>query len=265
MRRAHNLRRLRFIERQVRTRLRTVGKEASMAGFKTHISVSALVGTAVGVYGAWNWQLDWGPVFLAFGLGTLGGMLPDLDSDSGVPVRELFGLAAAFIPVLVLRRLRRLEFTHDEILVLLLGAYLLVRYGLGEFLKRVTVHRGMFHSIPAMFIAGLAVFVVYDHDDIWLRYYMAGSVMLGFLSHLVLDELYAVDLRGVIPRLNQFAGSALKMFSASWSANLFTYMLLIVLAGAAFKSTGAETETPRRAAGTRGNQPLLFPAPNWKR
>jgi hypothetical protein len=236
-----------------------------MAGFKTHITVSALLGTAAGVYGAWQWQLDWAPVLLAFGLGTLGGMLPDLDSDSGVPVRELFGLAAAFIPVLFLRRLRRLEFSPDEILVLLLGAYLFVRYALGEFLKRVTVHRGMFHSIPGMLIAGLAVFILYDHDDLKLRYYMAGSVMLGFLSHLVLDELYAVDLRGVIPRLNQFAGSALKMFSGSWSANLFTYTLLLVLAGAAVKSSEPEPERPRRAASGRGNQPFSFPPPSWKR
>jgi len=242
-----------------------------MAGFRTHVSVSAVVGAAAGMYGAWQWQLDWGPVFLAFGLGTLGGMLPDLDSDSGIPVRELFGLAAAFVPILLLRRLRRMEFTHDEILVLLLGGYLFVKYGLGEVLKRISVHRGMFHSIPAMLIAGLCVFILYDHEEDHLRYYMAVSVMLGFLSHLVLDELYAVDLRGVIPRLNQFAGSALKMFSKSWMANLCTYALLVALAGAAFKSAeaprGALRDEPprRRALLPRGDQPYSFPAPNWKR
>ena len=58
-----------------------------MAGFKTHISVSAVLGAAVGATGAWYWQLDWGPVVLAAGLTALAGMLPDLDSDSGVPVQ----------------------------------------------------------------------------------------------------------------------------------------------------------------------------------
>jgi hypothetical protein len=235
-----------------------------MAGFRTHLSVSALLGAAAGMYGVWQWQLDWAPVFLAAGLGALGGMLPDLDSDSGVPVRELFGLAAAFIPILFMRRLRRLGLTHDELLVILLGSYLLVRYGAGALLKRITVHRGMFHSIPGMFVAGLAVFVLYDHDELALRYYMAGSVMLGFLSHLVLDEIYAVDLRGLIPRLNQFAGSALKFFSASWTANAVTYTLLVVLAGAAFKSMEPPREGTVRAPITpRQGAPFSFPS--WQR
>ena len=34
-----------------------------------------------------------------------GAALPDLDSDSGVPVRELFGVAAATVPFLLLQRL----------------------------------------------------------------------------------------------------------------------------------------------------------------
>jgi LexA-binding, inner membrane-associated putative hydrolase len=221
-------------------------KEARMAGFKTHITVSGLLGVAAGAFGAWQWQLDWGPVCLAAGLTALGGMLPDLDSDSGVPVRELFGVAAACIPVLLLHRLRRAEFTHDQMLVVLIGVYLFVRYGLAEFFKRVTVHRGMFHSIPALLIAGLIVFMLYDHDNQRVRWYLAGGAMLGFLSHLVLDELYAVDLRGLVPRLNNFAGSALKLFSQSWTANAFTYAVLFVLGAAAWKSAEPLQNNPFR-------------------
>ncbi len=207
-----------------------------MAGFKTHITVSTLLGAGVGYYGLWRWNLDWGPVGLAAGLTSVGGMLPDLDSDSGVPVRELFGVAAAFVPFLLVHRLRNTGLTHDQLLVLLIGIYLLIRYGLAEFFKRLTVHRGMFHSIPALLITGLGVFLLYDHEDIGLRYYLAAGVMIGFLSHLALDELYAVDLSGVVPRLNNFAGSALKFFSASWTANVFTYTILFVLGAAAWKA-----------------------------
>src|SRR5437867_9917600 len=126
-----------------------------MAGFKTHITVSSLLGVGAGLYGSWQWQLDWGPACLGAGLTALGGMLPDLDSDSGVPVRELFGVAGACVPVLLLQRLGRTEFSHDQILAILIGIYLFIRYGLAEFFKRVTVHRGMFHSIPALLITGL--------------------------------------------------------------------------------------------------------------
>ena len=64
-----------------------------MANFQGHITTSSVLGVAVGDFGAWYFNYDWGTVFLAAGLTAIGGMLPDLDSDSGIPVRELFGLA----------------------------------------------------------------------------------------------------------------------------------------------------------------------------
>ena len=50
--------------------------------------------------------------------------------------------------------------------------------------------------------------------------------MLGFLSHLVLDELCTVDLLGGRPHLKKHAGSPLKFFSSSWPGTLVTYGLL---------------------------------------
>jgi hypothetical protein len=54
--------------------------------------------------------------------------------------------------------------------------------------------------------------------------------MLGFLSHLVLDEMYSVDFMGSRLRANKYAGSALKLFSKSWPATLTAYLLLGLLA-----------------------------------
>jgi hypothetical protein len=58
--------------------------------------------------------------------------------------------------------------------------------------------------------------------------------MIGFLSHLVLDELYRVDFTGAKIHLNRYAGSALKFASASWSATGLTYLLLAGLAVLAY-------------------------------
>jgi hypothetical protein len=63
-----------------------------------------------------------------------------------------------------------------------------------------------------------------------VRLFVAGGVMIGFLSHLVLDELYSVDFMGVGIRLNKYAGSALKLASPSRMATLATYVLLAGLA-----------------------------------
>jgi hypothetical protein len=114
-------------------------------------------------------------------------------------------------------------------------AYFFVRYLLSAAFCRWTVHRGMFHSIPAMLIAGLVVYLCYPSRDYALRLYLGGGVMLGFLSHLVLDELCSVDFMGVRVRFNKFAGSALKFGSPSYSATLFTYTLLGVLGFLAFQ------------------------------
>ena len=197
-----------------------------MASYKGHLSVSATLGTCYGAVGIWGWDLDWGPAFLGLGVTTLGGVLPDLDSDSGVPVRELFGLAAAAAPFLLWGRLRADGFSLEQTIVLLAAAYLLIRYGVSEVFKRATVHRGMFHSIPAMLIAGLLVFLGYDTPATWLRYYLAFGVMLGFLSHLILDELYSVDFMGFRVKISKSAGSALKLYSPSWSATVACYLFL---------------------------------------
>src|SRR5437764_14423250 len=131
-----------------------------MANFQGHITTSAVLGVAVGAVGAWYFHYDWGTCCLAAGLTTVAGMLPDLDSDSGIPVREMFGLAGVIVPLLLVNRLQRLAVTPEQLLVLLGATYLVVRYGLAELFRRITVHRGMFHSVPAMLIAGLAVFLI---------------------------------------------------------------------------------------------------------
>jgi membrane-bound metal-dependent hydrolase YbcI (DUF457 family) len=201
-----------------------------MASFQGHLAVSTVLGAAYGGAAAWYWQLDWGTAFLGALATTLGGMLPDLDSDSGVPVRELFSLVAAIVPVLLLRRMEQLRsLTNEQALVVLAALYLLIRYGAADIFRMITTHRGMFHSIPALLIAGLLVYLLYDSPNPMLRLYLAAGSMLGFLSHLLLDELYAVNFTGVRFRLNKYAGSAFKLYSPSLAATALTYALLFGL------------------------------------
>lgn len=212
-----------------------------MADFRTHITFSALCGFAYG--GAAVRPLEFSPeaAALAAGVTAVGGMLPDLDSDSGVPVRELSGLCAAVLPMLLFNRLRQIGLSHEGILVTVGLLYMLIRYGAGGLFKRITVHRGMFHSIPAMLIAGLIVYLEYQSDQLQIRLLLAGGVMVGFLSHLILDELYSVDFNGVRLKLKSSAGSALKLFSTSWIANSICYGILGGLGFLAYLDWIAET------------------------
>src|SRR5947208_4618314 len=158
-----------------------------MASFRGHIAFASVLGGVYGVAGSIMFNLDWGAVFLGAGLTTIGGLMPDLDSDSGVPVREMFSLAAVMAPLLLARRLLHAGMTPEQVLAVLAGVYVLVRYGGRALFKRITVHRGMFHSIPAMVIAGLLIWLGDHRADPRVRLFLAGGVMIGFLSHLVLD------------------------------------------------------------------------------
>jgi membrane-bound metal-dependent hydrolase YbcI (DUF457 family) len=197
-----------------------------MADFRTHITFSTVCGV---VYGAAAVKpLGFSPesAALAAGVTAVGGMLPDLDSDSGVPVREMSGLAAAVLPLLLLPRLQQIGMTREGMLVTMGLLYIVIRYGFAGVIKYISVHRGMFHSLPGMLIAGLIVYLEYHSDDLKIRLLLASGVMLGFLSHLVLDEIYSVDFNGIRIKLKSSAGSAVKFFSTVWYANCICYGLL---------------------------------------
>lgn len=197
-----------------------------MAGFRTHITVSGICGVVYG--GAAVQPLGFHPdaAILAAGLTTAGGMLPDLDSDSGVPVREMFGLAAIIGPMLLVPRLVQMDLSREAILASLLFGYIIIRYPVANMFRWFTVHRGMYHSLPAMAIAGLCVYLAYHSPDQRIRLLLAGGVMIGFLSHLVLDEIYSVDWRGVRIKLKSSAGSAVKLASTSIPATITCYLIL---------------------------------------
>jgi hypothetical protein len=201
-------------------------KGVAVAAFKQHITFSSLLGAGYGA-ALIHLGVEWPHAVLAGGLCAISGMLPDLDSDSGRPVRELFGAVAVAAPLLFLRRFQRAGLNGEELVLIACGLYLAIRFGLAWFFKHLTVHRGMFHSLPAAFIAAEAVFLADTGPEAKARLTLAGGVLIGFLSHLVLDELYAVDARGL--RLNKAAGSALKLTSQSVTATLFTWLVFVGL------------------------------------
>ena len=205
-----------------------------MAGYKTHITVSGALGVGYGTAGVL--LAGFTPVegALAGVLTWFSGMLPDLDSASGRPVREVFSLLAAFAPFAMMGHL--MEWSHHSYEVTTLLAvilYVAIRYGGKSVLNRSAVHRGMFHSIPAMLITAEIAFLGFRGSSLGVKLFMAGGAAIGFFSHLVLDEIYAVEWNGAHVRLNKFAGSAVKFVGNRFLPNVLTYSLLLVLTYAA--------------------------------
>jgi membrane-bound metal-dependent hydrolase YbcI (DUF457 family) len=199
-----------------------------MAGFRTHITTSSTLGVGYAALGAYHGV----PIEAALVAGCLcgvGGMLPDIDSDSGVPVRETMGFAAAVTPMLLVDRFVQLGLNYEQMVLAGMGAYLFVRFGVARLLMKYTVHRGMFHSIPALLIFTGVAFLLCGSTNLQLRYFKAGGVFVGVLSHLVLDEIYAVEWTHGRWRFKSSFGTALKLWGDNGWSNFSTYAKLAVV------------------------------------
>ena len=202
-----------------------------MAGFKTHVTFSSAIGCGYAVVGS-GMGFDLSTSLVAGGLCGVAGMLPDVDSDSGVPRREALGFAAAIVPMLLVSRFRQFDLGHDQMVLAAALLYFGIRFTAANLIGRWSVHRGMWHSIPAILIfAGLA-FLISGGDDIFARYLKASAVAIGSFSHLLLDEIYSVDTTGVVPRFKKSFGTAIKMWGKDPWANFSVYVKLALVAAA---------------------------------
>jgi hypothetical protein len=121
--------------------------------------------------------------------------------------------------------------------------YVAIRYVASGILQLTCVHRGMFHSLPALVIAAEIAFLAYLNDSTAVRGLMAVGVALGFGSHLVLDEIYSVTWNGGRLQLKSSAGSATKLLGPSWPVNFVVFGIALTL-GYAVLLDGGFTAPP---------------------
>lgn len=209
-----------------------------MAGYREHVTVSGLLGIAYGCSAVFMFGFSLVQAAIAATLTWISGMLPDLDSESGKPVRELFGVVAAVAPLMFMQHFQSSGIGGDRAMFFALMSYAVVRYGGALFLAKLTVHRGMFHSIPALLIAGELTFLAYHSDELRVRALMGIGVAIGFLSHLILDEMYSVQWDGAKVKLARSAGSAMKFFGGEAIPNAVAMGLLLCLTYATLVKSG---------------------------
>ena len=184
-----------------------------MANFSTHVTIAtvACTGTAlvaVNVQLISNGDMPW----LIF-LGTLGGLLPDIDASNSRPVKLLFNVLALMGVAAALHAFKD-GYAPNPLLLIVAGTYLFIRYVMFALFNALTVHRGVFHSVlAALFFALLMTCISYHflHWDVLHAWLNGIFIAVGFIVHLLLDELYSVDLSN--SRMKNSFGTALKLFS----------------------------------------------------
>ena len=182
-----------------------------MANFRTHV-LGAVVAAAASAYAAKaSGLVDTSGTLVCVACGALGGILPDIDADQSVPTRIIYGalgLAAATATAFALYGAWPTVLVALASLVALFSVSVVLR-GLAN---RLCVHRGLIHSIPVAALSGAltatlaARLLGIDPTRAWL---FGAFVTAGFIVHLLLDELFSVDL--VNARLKRSFGTALKL------------------------------------------------------
>jgi hypothetical protein len=183
-----------------------------MADFATHLGWGAI---GAGLAASATYAADIVPAAEIITLttaGVVGSVLPDIDLEKAVPSRMLFtglGLLLAFITLFNFRA----TYSIAELWLIWLGVFLSIRFGAFYIFHRMAKHRGVFHSLLAgvFFMIFTAVVLAHGLGREAVVAWMAGLfVLLGYLIHLMLDEIYSVDFAGA--HIKRSFGSALKLF-----------------------------------------------------
>lgn len=183
-----------------------------LAGFRKHIEVAS-VGSGILATSLLAADIV-GPgeaVMLWLG-GTLGGILPDIDSDNSSSLNLIFGLLSFLLICLILAQFSS-RLSTLEIWGVMMGAYAVLNVILRPIFESFTVHRGIFHSLLSgiffLFVVAAASHMVLQFTN-FMSWMLGSFVFFGFVIHLILDELYSVDFSNA--RIKRSFGSAFKLF-----------------------------------------------------
>ena len=203
-----------------------------MASYKAHFAFGVLTAACVAVAMLVISWVSLKVMPVVFLLAVIGSMLPDLDSDTGVPVRLLFGtLAVATIGLVLFYVMNNTATSWPQQGLIAVGAGLFVYFIIGGIFKHFTAHRGVFHSIPAALVMGLVAMSVSGLLGIGekMALVVGLAITAGYLSHLVLDEINStVNLSGIPFKPKKSLGTALKLTGGSKMMTTAIYVALVV-------------------------------------
>ncbi|CCE25081.1 metal-dependent hydrolase [Methylotuvimicrobium alcaliphilum] len=232
-----------------------------MANFKTHLSVASIASSGAASLAVNIQLIDLLDAPWLILVGTIGGLLPDIDSDRSKPAKLLF-LILAIISALTMLSIFSISheitelFNPDKLvcdlslfntsnllsalsekciplslLLIVLTTFVSVRYLLFAVFNSLTVHRGVFHSIlAAIFFALLVTCIAHFQLQQTIEFsWLSGLfVCIGFIVHLLLDEVFSVDLSN--SRMKKSFGTALKLWNYnSWSASIIMLLCTLTL------------------------------------
>ena len=218
-----------------------------MANFNTHLNGAFAISgvAALTIYKAG--LIDDSAFLTCVALGTIGGLLPDLDSDNSTPIKLGFNIPSLIFAFALVIHWRG-ELSLLSLMLLWLASYGFMRYGMFRLFTTLTVHRGMIHSVPYMAILGFGLTYLNYYSlqtSLAISWFYGLFLFGGAMVHLTLDEMYSVNLSGMT--LKRSAGTAMKFYKHAdkwWYLLLYTLLAVLVFFAPPFAPFWEELRDP---------------------
>jgi hypothetical protein len=199
-----------------------------MANFNTHFNVAAFTSTIEAGTMYYSGLVTKPEATFLFIGGILGGILPDIDSNYSTPTKMMQYIFSNLISFFVLFNYIGV-YPIINLILIWIGTFAIIML-LFQIFNKITTHRGMFHSIPAAiifwFIFSLIFYYIFKFNYLF-SWYFGMFIFLGYITHLTLDEIYSIDLKG--KKIKKSFGTALKLWNKDIKSVILFYLVLILL------------------------------------
>lgn len=234
-----------------------------MANFTTHIAAGTVVSGALATLTLAADVVAPENLVVVTLAGVLGSVMPDIDLSDSRASRLFFsgiGIFASFCALFLMAG----KLSIAELWIVWLGTLVFARYGLHIIFHRIAVHRGVWHSLLAATFCSVAtaVFLFHvlgRHEGVaWLG---GGFMFIGFIVHLLLDEIYSVDAMN--RRVKRSFGTAMKIIDSNrpWHSAAMALATAIAITAAPPTQTFVDGISSRDL--WAGLQQRLLPEDKW--
>jgi hypothetical protein len=202
-----------------------------LASFEQHINISIVATGIIIVPLHHAGILSTYDSLISLSLGSIGGILPDLDSDNSKPVQIVYKMLSIFLPLLFLFSFGdNLSLLHLAIAWLI--SSIVLSFTVFKLFVMMTSHRGIFHSVPmGILFSQLTILLSIHifHTSLHLALTNGFFIFYGFIIHLLLDELFSLNALGI--KIKKSFGTAFKFYDKNNLIGTFIlYVLIIILA-----------------------------------
>ena len=201
-----------------------------MGNFVHHNIGGIIAGTSCGVIGYMYASVPLPESVSAGVLCYISSLLPDIDSPVSKPAEFVVNICSALVPTLLFSYFSEYHLHTSSYITLAMVGYLATGILIKQIIRRITVHRGIIHSIPMSVLWGAIVFILLRKEDSIIQNSMSLSAISGFIVHLLIDEMFSVvDISGGTFMPKRSFGTALKLTGMSAFSTILMYVFLSVV------------------------------------